>query len=72
MKTEIKAALALILFTVAADAMAQGSPRRVTYMLVGGGIGGVLGFLAGLWWCRRCHEKNKGDRGDKGDQPMDR
>ncbi len=69
MKTETKAALAFMLLTVAADAMAQGAPRRVAYMLVGGGIGGFVGFLAGLWWCRRCHEKNKSD---KGDQPMDR
>jgi hypothetical protein len=43
--------------------------HEATWLVAGGGLGGVIGFLLGLWWCRRCHEKKKGD---KGDGPNDR
>jgi hypothetical protein len=62
MKTETRVAVAAILATVAADAMAQGGPRTVMWMIGGAVGGGILGFLLGLWWCRHCHDKQMGDK----------
>lgn len=69
MKPQTRIALTLMLMTATADAMAQGSPRRVVYFLGGAVVGGLLGFLLGLWWCRRCNDKKKLD---KPDHPNDR
>jgi hypothetical protein len=66
LKIDNKLALLVVLLTAAVDAMAQdGSPRRVMYMLSGGAVGGIVGFLLGLWWCRRCHDKKPHDKLDK-------
>ena len=67
MNIRSKSALAAVMLSGAADAMAQdGNPHRVLYMLIGGGIGFVLGFLAGLWWCKRHHR-----HGDEDHKPHD-
>jgi hypothetical protein len=69
MKTDNKFIVALLLLTFTVDAMAQGSPGRVAWMIGGAIGGGLIGFLLGLWWCRHCHDKQ---RGDKPDHPNDR
>jgi hypothetical protein len=63
-------AVGAALMTAALDAMADGGPRHVIWLIApAAAAGAAVGFLAGLWWCRRCHDKNKGDRGD---HPNDR
>lgn len=64
MNATTRATLALFLFSAATDAFAQGAPRRVAFALGGAAIGGIIGFLLGLWWCRRCNDKKR----DKADQ----
>ena len=64
MKAPTKIALSAVLLMAAADAMADGGPHVVTW-LVAGGLGGfLLGFLAGLWWCKRHHKHS--DQGGHG------
>jgi threonine dehydrogenase-like Zn-dependent dehydrogenase len=65
MNSSSRLALGVVMMTAAADAMAHSGPHQATWLVVAGA--GVIGFLAGVLWCRR-GDKNK----DKDNQSSDR